>query len=149
MTLSEKAAYIQGLAEGLGLDEDKKDVKVIKALLDLVQEMTEKIGELDDDMDQAYDELDAIDEDLTDIEDYLWDDDEDEEDEDEYDEDFDGPLYEITCPKCGAVTCVTEEMLEGGDLSCESCGEPFEIDLSELDALDGCDGCECGCGEDK
>lgn len=146
MTLSEKAAYIKGLAEGLGLDEDKKDVKVIKALLELVQEMTEKIGELDDDMDQVYDELDAIDEDLTDIEDYLW---EEDDDEDDYDEEFDGPLYEITCPKCGAVTCVTEEMLEDGDLSCEACGEPFEIDLSELDALDGCDGCECGCGEDK
>lgn len=144
MNINEKAAYVKGLADGLGLDEEKKDVKVIKALLDLVSEMADKISLLEEDMDQAYDELDAIDEDLTDVEDYLWEEDDEDEDDDydDYDEDVDGPLYEITCPKCGEVTCVTEDMLENGDIGCFNCGEPFDIDLSELDALDGADGCE-------
>ena len=36
MTLSEKAAYIQGLADGLDLDETTKEGKLIAALIDLV-----------------------------------------------------------------------------------------------------------------
>ena len=43
MTLSEKAAYIQGLADGLDLDETTKEGKLIAALIDLVGEMTDAI----------------------------------------------------------------------------------------------------------
>ena len=33
MTLTEKAAYIKGLAEGLALDETKPETKLIKELI--------------------------------------------------------------------------------------------------------------------
>ena len=65
MKLTEKAAYIKGLMEGLDLDADKKEVKLIKALVDLVDDLALTVTDLDEDLDQVYDELDAIDEDLT------------------------------------------------------------------------------------
>ena len=46
MKITEKAAYIKGLAEGLELDPKDKLTKVVKSLIDLVQEMSETITEL-------------------------------------------------------------------------------------------------------
>ena len=125
MKLTEKAAYIKGLMEGLDLDADKKEVKLIKALVDLVDDLALTVTDLDEDLDQVYDELDAIDEDLTDVENAVF---EDEEDEDEF-SDEDGDMYEITCPACGETVCVDEDTLMSDNLSCPACGEKFEIDL--------------------
>ena len=35
MTVTEKAAYLKGLAEGLSLDPDKNETKLINAMIDL------------------------------------------------------------------------------------------------------------------
>ena len=157
MTLTEKLAYIKGLAEGLGVDETTKEGKVLLALVDLMDDVTTAVSELESDMDQAYEELDAIDEDLTDIEDFLWED-EDEEDEcdccdcddddcdccdcEDDDELFDGGIYEITCPKCGEIVCMDEEMLFSPDCGCPNCGTSFEIDF---DGVECCDDEDCCC----
>ena len=71
MTLSEKAAYIQGLADGLDLDETTKEGKLIAALIDLVGEMTDAINELEEDVDTLGDYIEEIDEDLGAVEDKL------------------------------------------------------------------------------
>ena len=158
MTLTEKLAYIKGLAEGLGVDETTKEGKVLLALVDLLDDVTTAVSELESDMDQAYEELDAIDEDLTDIEDFLWED-EDEDDCDccdcdcdddddcdccdcEDDDLFDGGIYEITCPKCGEIVCMDEEMLFSPDCGCPNCGTSFEIDF---DGVECCDDEDCCC----
>ncbi len=157
MTLTEKLAYIKGLTEGLGVDETTKEGKVLLALVDLLDDVTTAVSELEGDMDQAYEELDAIDEDLTDIEEFLWEDDEDEDecdcdcdddcdcgcDHDHDDEElFDGDIYEITCPKCGEVVCMDEDMLFSPDCSCPNCGTSFEIDF---DGVEACDDEDCCC----
>lgn len=165
MTLTEKLAYIKGLAEGLGVDGTTKEGKVLLALVDLLDDVTTAVSELESDMDQAYEELDAIDEDLTDIEDFLWEDededecdccdceddwdDEDWDDEDEcccghdHDDDlFDGGIYEITCPKCGEIVCMDEEMLFSPDCGCPNCGTSFEVDF---DGVECCDDEDCCC----
>ncbi len=125
MKLTEKSAYIKGLMEGLDLDSDKKEIKLIKALVDLVDDLALTVTDLDEDVDQVFDELDAIDEDLTDLEDVVYENDEDEDEA--FDEDED--MYEITCPSCGETVCVDEDTLMSDNLSCPACGEKFEIDL--------------------
>ena len=162
MTLTEKLAYIKGLAEGLGVDETTKEGKVLLALVDLMDDVTTAVSELESDMDQAYEELDAIDEDLTDIEDFLWED-EDEDDCDcgcgcdcdddddcdccdcEDDELFEGDIYEITCPKCGEIVCMDEEMLFSPDCGCPNCGTSFEIDFDGVGCCDDEEDEECCC----
>ena len=141
MTITEKLAYIKGLCEGLKLDDSSKEGKILLAVVDLLGDVTEQVSENEgdinqifDELDRVYDEIDAIDEDLTDVEDALYDEDEDDDDwdydDDEYDMLEDGdeditdlydeenPIYEITCPKCGEVICMDEDMLFSPDCTC-------------------------------
>ena len=93
MTLSEKSAYLKGLMDGLKLDTDKNEGKLIAAIIDMLSDVAENVADLEDVVDCISDELDCIEEDLDNIDDYLMDDDDDEYD-DEYDEDDD--YYEDT-----------------------------------------------------
>lgn len=127
MTLSEKAAYIRGLAEGLDLDEDKKEVRVIKEMLELLAEMAADVEEMDSDISDLYDAVEKLDEDLVLVEDEVFGD---------MDEDYEEELYEITCPNCGEAVHVDEDMLLCGDVVCSACGEKIEIEI------DACDCCE-------
>ena len=73
---------------------------------------------------------------------FLFDEDGGDEDEDDYDEEYEAGLYEITCPQCGEVVCVDEDMLANDDLACPNCGTKFEVDFSEDErrGRDGRDG---------
>ena len=51
MKLSEKAAYLKGLAEGLSLDKTTPEGKLLTAMLDLLGDVTDAIGEIDEDLD--------------------------------------------------------------------------------------------------
>ena len=137
MNLTEKASYINGLVEGLELDTTTKEGKVIDALLDLVNDLSNAVSDLSDDVEQIYDELDAIDEDLTDVEDYIFDDEDDDEDDEENacsccgGEDDDDDVYEITCPNCGKVVYANEQMLTDENLCCPRCGVKWEAEFED------------------
>ena len=152
MTLSEKAAYIQGLADGLELDESTKEGKLIAALLDIVGEMADAIGEIDEDLDTLNDYIEEIDEDLGAVEEIVYDCDCDCDCDDDFecdgnccdcdeecelgDEDF----FEVECPSCGEVICF-DGTIDPEELACPACGEKFECiipeeDLEDLKALD-------------
>lgn len=141
MTLSEKSAYLKGLMDGLKLDTEKAEGKMIAAIVDLLQDVTENVTDLEDVVDCISDELDSIEDELDNIDDYLLDEDdyEDEEEEDDF-EDFDDEdeydfgdetIYEIKCPTCGEVINLDEEMLDEGSTVCPSCGEELEFDMEE------------------
>ena len=55
MNLTEKIAYIRGLCEGLNLDESKPEVKVMNAIIDLLDDMSYSVTDMED----LYDELSA------------------------------------------------------------------------------------------
>ena len=57
MDLTEKIAYIKGLAEGLALDENKAEVKVINAVIDLLDDIAYDLTDMED----LYDEKDPSD----------------------------------------------------------------------------------------
>ena len=83
MTLSEKVAYIKGLAEGLKLDESKDEVKVINAIVDVLEEMANGISTVADTVDDAVYQLDEVDECLSELESYVYDDDAFDDDDDD------------------------------------------------------------------
>ena len=143
MELKEKVAYIKGLMEGMKFDTESNEGKVITAIVGVLDDMAALVTDIDEDVDELYDAVDAVSEDLEDMEDYLF----DEDDEDDEDETFEDGLYEITCPNCGEVVCVDEEMLADENLSCPNCGTKFEVDFSD-DEEGGCEGCS-GCGSDE
>lgn len=142
MTNKEKVAYIRGLAEGLELDENKKEVKVINAIIDLLDDMAASVSDMQDSFDDMADQLDAVDEDLGSLEeDFYEDEDEDGGDEDGDDDEGDC-YYEVTCPNCHETICLSEDIIEDGQMDCPNCGETLEFDIDEDD-----DGCGCGCDD--
>ena len=136
MNLTEKAAYLQGLAEGMDLG-DSKEGRLIRELISMVSEMATYINDVDETVMELGDELDELYDAIAELED---------EAEDFEDEDGDEDLYEITCPACEATFEVDEETLLDGGIACPSCGEPLEFDI-ECDCDDDCD-CDC-CEEEE
>ena len=74
--MREKAAYLKGLVEGLGIDETTKEGKVIKAMSELLCEMAQAVDGIDEDVTQAYDQINDLSEELEDLEADLYEDDE-------------------------------------------------------------------------
>ena len=147
MTVVEKAAYLKGLVEGLGIEPDSREGKLWGALGELLSDMAHEIEDLQaTDMDHA-EALDEMAEELSYLEDLVCDLDEpedcdgdcdscglcDEDDEDEDDEEpeYDGVIYDVTCPVCGEEISFDEETLDKGSIECPSCGETLEFDLSD------------------
>ena len=97
MTNLERVAYIRGLAEGLELDTDKKEVKVLDAMLTLLEDMALSISDLEEAYEDMADQLDAVDEDLCTLEDDFYEEDKCCEDCEDDDDEF---YYEVTCPNC-------------------------------------------------
>ena len=140
MTISEKAAYLKGLMDGLGLDTEKAEGKMIASVVDLLGDMAKRLSDIEETTIAISDELDEIEEDLDAIEDYILDE-EDEYDEDYFDdEDFDDEgfdfgdeettIYEVKCA-CGNIINFDEETLEKGSMNCPECGELLEFSLDE------------------
>ena len=142
MELSNKAAYLQGLVDGLGMDESTKEGKIIKAMSALLAEMAEALEGMDEDLSRAYDQINDLSDELEDLEADLYEDEDDEEedgDEDDDDEeDADDandddiasePFYEVACPNCGETVYVSEDDLDAGEANCAHCGVTFEVAL--------------------
>ena len=137
MQLSEKAAYVKGLIEGLGLDPKDKQTRVFKTISDLLCEMAEEIKELEQCYDDVCDQVDGISEDLAGVEDILSSDSYESISYDETESD-DGMAYEVTCPTCDKTTYLSEDSLNSGVIKCPSCGEVLELGYVE-DELDDTD----------
>lgn len=149
MTLSEKAAYLKGLMDGLELDKESSEGKMIAGIVDLLGEMTTSISDLEENAIAVSDELDEIEEDLDAIEEYLMDDEDDYEDDyeeddfdfdedDDYDEedDEDEVIYDVTCPTCGEVLHLDEDTILQESIHCPKCNELLEFDFDEDDEED-------------
>ncbi len=149
MTISEKSAYLKGLMDGLELDTEKAEGKMIAAIVDLLGDVTRRLSDVEETTIAISDELDEIEEDLDAIEDFIL----DEEDEDEYDDyedddddfyddedyeegfdfgDEDSTIYEVKCA-CGEVIDFDEETLEAGSITCPNCGEHLEFSMEDED----------------
>ena len=77
MELSNKAAYLQGLVDGLGVDESTKEGKIIKAMSALLAEMAEALEGMDEDLSRAYDQINDLSDELENLEADLYEDEDD------------------------------------------------------------------------
>ena len=74
MTLTEKAAYLKGMLEGMEYDTTKAEGKLIGAIVDLLTDITEEVSELEETCDTLHSYAEELDEDLGAVEDVLYDD---------------------------------------------------------------------------
>ncbi len=152
MKLTEKAAYIKGLADGLDYNKDSAEGKLIAALIDMVDEMAEALSVLDESVNELNDYIEEIDEDLGEVEEYLYDEDGCDCDDcdcdgedcdcdcDDCDCDCDcedEEYFEVECPACGRVICF-DESIDPEELICPACNEKIDclIDEEDLDKVD-------------
>ena len=125
--LSDRVSYVKGLAEGLKLDTDKNEGKLIEKILELLSELTQEVEALREDHDDLSSYVEAIDNDLSDLEDAVLDDDEDYGlDEDDEDEEEDDSVVEYTCPHCGEeMTFEVDSFDFDEDYLCPNCHQPL------------------------
>ena len=148
MTVSEKVAYLKGLADGLGIKDSTNEGKLMLAVIDVLESMADDLEAVDA---HAKDLSDSINEDMEYLEDLcIGDIDDDDEGHDEVDveDDADVPCtgccgscgdeqeYEVTCPKCGETITVFEEDLDFGSIRCPKCDAELEFDMSSDDGED-------------
>ena len=128
MTISEKVAYLKGLAEGLNIDTDKsKEGKLINVMIGILEEIGLALEDLEENSLALGEEIDVLSDDLADVEDVVFED----EDEDEEDEEFDDDWFEVECPSCDEVLVVDEDALEEGYIKCPNCGTEYSLDLTD------------------
>ena len=106
--MSDKVTFLKGLAQGLGVNAETEQGKLMLAMIDTLEAFAEQHEETLEELRELQEYVEEIDSDVSDLEEVLFS--EDDEDEDEYDDDDeddddeDGEgLIEYECPHCGTV----------------------------------------------
>ena len=123
--LRERIAYLQGLTEGLKLDEGKDEQRILKQLVDIIADLTDEVEDVQIAVEDLEDYLESFDDDLFDDEiDF-----EEVDDEEEFDilEDDDGIDYvEVECPQCRDIICFESDIINDEDIievTCPNCSK--------------------------
>ena len=139
MDIMERVAYLKGLMEGMEIDTDKKEGKLLAAIIDVLEDIAMELEDLWDGEEELAEGLDAVSDDLEDVEDILFEDLDDEDYEDEDDDEYeldeldeDEDCYATTCPTCEESIYFDESILEEGEVICPNCGEKLEFDLDSI-----------------
>ena len=160
MTPAEKVAYIKGLMDGMELDTDKGEGKILAAMLDVLEDLAYGQEEIEEAIGELSDGLDVVSDDLEDVEELLFSDEDEDDaccccdeddcccgdgdcdcDEDEcdcghhhhhhhHDDEDEEFEYEVECPACGETLILDEDDLEAGVIECPECGETLELELT-------------------
>ena len=125
MTISEKVAYLKGLAEGLELDTAKsKEGKLISVMIGILEEIGLSIEDLEENALALGEEIDVLSDDLAEVEEIVF-------EEDDEDEDYDDDWFEVECPTCEEPLIIDDEALAEGYVECPNCDSKFALDLSD------------------
>ncbi len=136
--LTDRVSYLKGLAEGLKLDTEKNEGKLIEKILEVLSDLAKEVETVKEDQDDLNAYMEAIDNDLSDLEDAVLDDEdydgEEDFDEDGDDEDEDDNLVEYTCPHCGEeMTFEVDSFDFDEDYLCPNCHQPLFPETPEED----------------
>ena len=153
--LSERVSYLRGLADGLNISDDTNEGKLLKVIIDVLDDVAISVEEVEDEQKALLDDIDEIDERLEDAEDFIYDDcdcdcDCDDDDDDccccGCDEDDDIDYTDLECPNCGAEIELDSAIVDEDKnvLICPECHN--EIEIEWIDDEECCCGC-CDCEE--
>lgn len=140
MNISKKASYIKGLMEGLKIDENKDEGKLLASIVELLDDICEEVSDVRDNIEDIWENIEDIDGVIEDIEDDIC------QRKYEFDDSFC-----VKCPNCGKeyfmkFADLTHEELESGEIKCPEC--KAKIILDECIIIDD-EYCDCECGHKK
>lgn len=93
--LFQKVSYLQGLADGLEVDESTNEGKLLVQIIDVLGDFAEVLDEVIEDQVDLEDYVNFIDEDLADLEEEIYD----------LDEDYDDFDFDFIDDCCGDEDC--------------------------------------------
>ncbi|MBE5813929.1 MAG: hypothetical protein E7320_01810 [Clostridiales bacterium] len=142
-TITERTAYLRGLAEGLNLDKEKAENKLLLEMLNVMDEMAQQFAETNEDLDELSEYVEDMDADLAEVEELLFEEEEDCDcdcddcdcdcDDCDCDCDCDQELS-FDCPNCGKTVMIKASDIDFDESPvCSACGQPFFVDVEEED----------------
>ena len=126
--IKERVAYLQGLTQGLNVNERSAEGKLLINIIDVLDDMAEEFNNIQMVQDDLETYVESMDDDLTDLEDEVYEDIDNEE------------LVEVQCPSCHETVSFESSLLESDDdleVSCPHCGDivydsTLEIEVSDM-----------------
>lgn len=144
--LKERVSYLKGLAEGMQISDSTNEGKLLKAILDVLDDVALAVDDVEEVQEQLTEQIDEIDEDLSEIESLIYDDEECDDDcdecegengeEDEDEEDEEDVTAEFDCPHCGETVNLEDAYMKKDSVLCPHCNKEIEIEWA-------CDCDEC------
>lgn len=135
--IKEKVSYLKGLSDGLGINHESNEGRLLIAIIDLLDDMAEELTTLNQVQTEMDEYMDAIDQDLEQLEEEIYDVDEDDDDEDDDDDYEDDGYIEVECPNCHETILLDEDMFDDDEeILCPNCNETLDVEFE----------CDCGCG---
>ena len=132
MSVEKKVSYLLGLAEGLNINKDTAEGKLLLAIIDTLEEISDEFEEVNEELDALNEYIEEVDDGLMELEEDFYDDDDcdcgccdcdddcdccDCEDDELEEIDYD----EYQCPACGEFVCFDGEF-DDEDYVCPACG---------------------------
>ena len=142
--ITERTAYLRGLADGLGLDKDKAENKLLLEMLSVMEEMAQQLAETNEDLDELSDYIEDMDADLAEVEEMIFEDDDCDcgcdcdacacaDCDCDCDCDFEQELS-FDCPNCGKTVMIKASDIDFDESPvCSACGQPFFVDVEDED----------------
>lgn len=110
-SVKEKVAYLHGLAQGLDVNEQTKEGKLMLNMLKVLDVVAEEFDEVYEAQEELAEYVESIDEDLNSLEENFYDDAKD--------------TVEVECPECHEIVTFAEDVLDDDEpveVTCPSCG---------------------------
>ncbi|MDF2875315.1 MAG: hypothetical protein K0R22_1998 [Sporomusa sp.] len=125
--LKEKVAYLHGLTQGLNVNENSSEGKVLLNIIDVLESFADEVQNVNLAQLELEDYVESIDEDLTDLEEQIYEEDldDDEYDDDLYDDVDEDDMVEVACPECHEMVTFESNILDDEDdieVTCPYCG---------------------------
>lgn len=107
--LQEKVSYIRGLADGLGIDAEEKQGRVLLKMLELLEDIVDSVEDNEATVTELNESVESLSEDLAELEDHVY--------------GSDGMDTEIRCPHCGEMVYLDTDSPfdEDGEPICPHC----------------------------
>ncbi len=124
--LKEKVAYLQGLTQGLNVNSQSSEGKLLLNIIDVLDDMAEELQTMQVVQQDLENYVETIDEDLTDLEEEIY---EETAEDDEF--------VEVKCPSCHETVTFESDILEDDtevEVSCPYCGEIVYDNALEIES---------------
>lgn len=122
--IREKISYLQGLAQGLDIQDSSKEGKVLSGIIEILGDMAGQLEDIEDAQSDLEEYVETIDEDLYELEDEFFGEEIDEEE-----------MVEVECPNCKEIVCFEADIVDDEDLievTCPNCDEVVYVNDQDL-----------------